>query len=254
MCELLRNERVDDIQIGGLKLIQLRNGYRFSIDPILLADFIVVRNHQAVVDLGTGSGILPLLIAKRTTASSVIGIELQQSLFDRARRNIELNGLTKKVDVRCLDVRDIANEACFAVESFDVAVMNPPYRSSHSGRISFDDERAICRHELNGDFKDFLFTSRWLVRQGGSVNVVFLAERLPELLREMQAIGLEPKRLRMVHSDREREAHLVLVEARKAGRPGLKILPPLFIYADGEYSEEIRRIFDVEQATKMSIS
>lgn len=251
MCKLFQNERIDDLQIGGLKMIQSESGYRFSLDPFLLADFTTVRKGNSVVDLGTGSGILPLLIATTTLAVSVVGVELQEALFDRARRNVELNGLIGKVDIKQLDVRDVVKKGGFEVESFDVVVMNPPYRAPLTGRVSKDDERAICRHELHGNIEDFLRAASWLVRQGGGVNVVFLSERLPELLGEMKSCGLEPKRLRLVYSDREREAHLVLVEGRKGGRPGLTIAPPLYIYEAGECSTEIQRIFG-DTSTKSS--
>ena len=244
MIEFSKNERIDDLQIGGLKLIQAKSGYRFSLDPVLLAYFAVVRKGERVVDLGTGSGVLPLLLAATTAVASVVGVELQEELFSRAQRNVELNGLVGRVDVRLQDVRDIDKDGDLKVESFDVVVMNPPYRTPLAGRVSYDDERAICRHELNGNIVDFLRAGCWLVRHGGSVNVVFLAERLPELLGEMKSCGIEPKRLRLVHSNCERDAHLVLVEGRKGGRPGLKVQQPLYIHADGEYSDEIRRIFD----------
>jgi tRNA1Val (adenine37-N6)-methyltransferase len=242
MCTLHENERIDALQVGGLKMIQAEDGYRFSLDPFLLADFAEVRGGERVVDLGTASGILPLLFAATTQAAAVVGVELQKSLYERAIRNIDLNGLSEKLTVELLDVRDVVKGG-FIPESFDVAVMNPPYRMPTAGRVSLDDERAACRHELNGNIVDFLHASRWLLRRGGAVNIIFLAERLPELLREMQVDGLEPKRLRMIHSDRIRTAHLVLVEGRKGGRPGLTVQPPLYIYEEGEYTEEIQRIF-----------
>ena len=224
-------------------MIQAESGYRFSLDPFLLADFAIICTGEKVVDLGTATGILPLLIAATTSAKSVVGVELQKALYDRARRNVDLNGLAEKVDIKHVDVRMIVKAGCFAAETYDVAVMNPPYRSTKSGRIAPDSERAASRHELQGGIVDFLRAARWLVRQGGSVNVVFLVERLPELLGEMKSCGLEPKRLRMVHSSSERDAHLVLVEGRKGGRPGLKVEAPLNIYEEGEYSGEILRIF-----------
>ncbi len=243
MYTLNENERIDALQVGGLKIIQAEDGYRFSIDPFLLADFSEVRIGERVVDLGTASGIMLLLFAATSRAAAVVGIELQESLYKQAVRNISLNGLAEKITVELLDVRDVVKSGPFIPESFEVAVMNPPYRMPTAGRVSKGSERAACRHELNGSFVDFLHASRWLLRHGGGVNIIFLAERLPELLREMALCGLEPKRLRMVHSDRERAAHLVLVEGRKGGRPGLTVLPPLYIYEEGEYTEEIRRIF-----------
>jgi tRNA1Val (adenine37-N6)-methyltransferase len=243
MRKLLENERIDGLQVGGLKMIQAEDGYRFSLDPFLLADFSSIRSGDMVVDLGTASGILPLLIATTTDAAAVVGVELQEFLYERAVRNVSLNGLDGKVDVKMLDVRDVSKTGDFKADSFDVVVMNPPYRTALAGRVSAGNERAACRHELNGNIVDFLQSAKWLLRHGGSVNIVFLAERLPELIQEMMVCGLEPKRLRMVHSDHERGAHLVLVEGRKGGRPGLTVQSPLYIYEDGEYTEEIRQIF-----------
>lgn len=243
MCTLSENERIDTLQVGGLRMIQAEDGYRFSLDPFLLADFAEVRGGERVVDLGTASGILPLLFAATSQASAVVGVELQKSLYERALRNIDLNRLSEKLSVELLDVRDVATSGMFVSESFEVVVMNPPYRMPTAGRVSLGDERSACRHELNGNIVDFLHASQWLLRHGGGVNIIFLAERLPELLREMQLCGLEPKRLRMVHSDRGLGAHLVLVEGRKGGRPGLTVQSPLYIYEEGEYTEEIRRIF-----------
>jgi tRNA1Val (adenine37-N6)-methyltransferase len=243
MSGLYKNERIDALQTGGLKMIQAEDGYRFSLDPFLLANFSLIHKHDRVVDLGTASGILPLLIAGTTEAATVVGIELQESLYERAVRNVALNGLSGKIDIRLMDVRDVVKSSDFNVESFDVVVMNPPYRTPSTGRLSVGDERAACRHELNGGIADFLKAAKWLLRHSGSVNIVFLVERLPELLGGMSECGLEPKRLRMVHSDRTRSAHLVLVEGRKGSRPGLEVLSPLYIYEDGEYTAEIRRIF-----------
>jgi tRNA1Val (adenine37-N6)-methyltransferase len=243
MSELHENERIDGLQVGGLKMIQAEDGYRFSLDPFLLADFSSVRRGDTVADLGTASGVLPLLIATTTEAAVVVGVEVQESLYERAVRNVALNRLNGRIDVKLLDVRDISKTGDFKSDSFDVVVMNPPYRTPLAGRVSAGNERAACRHELNGNIADFLQSAKWLLRHGGSVNIIFLAERLPELLQEMMVCGLEPKRMRMVHSDHERGAHLILVEGRKGGRPGLTVQSPLYIYEEGEYTAEIRQIF-----------
>ncbi len=244
MCKLNKNERIDAVQVDGLRMIQAQDGYRFSLDPFLLADFSAVRKGDRVIDLGTASGILPLLIAATTEMQAVVGVELQQTLYDRAVRNVELNGLCSKVTIRLLDVRNIVKEKSLPAGGFEVVLMNPPYRIPTAGRLSAGGERAACRHELNGTINDFLHASHWLVRHGGAVYLIFLAERLPELLRQMQLCSLEPKRLRMIHSDRRRDAHLVLVEGRKGGRPGLTVQSPLYIYEEGEYTKEIRRLFN----------
>lgn len=231
------DETLDDLRLGGLKIIQKRDGYRFSLDPILLCGFASVDGVEAVVDLGTGSGVIPLLLARTSAATRIVGVELQAGLADRARRSVVLNGLAERIEIVEGDLRAVAGQ--LGVQSFDLVLSNPPFRQEGSGKIAPEAERAAARHELAGGLADFLKAAALLLRPGGRCCLIYLAERLTDLLLELRRAGLEPKRLRMVQSRSGDSARLLLVEARRGGRPGLVVEAPLLIYAGEAYSPEV---------------
>ena len=234
------DETLDDLTIGGLKIIQAKNGYRFSLDPVLLNGFIFGIGNCTVLDLGTGNGIIPLLLSTRNEARSITGVELQQQMAQRAGRTIQLNGLQASVTIVQGDIRDLP---CGGLEAaaFDVVTANPPYREAGSGRVAVDDERGMARHELAGGLDAFLRAANAMLKSGGSFYIVYLAERLAELLTGMASFNLEPKRLRFVHPREGQPARLVLAQGRKNGRPGMKVEPPLFVYqGEGrDYTDEV---------------
>ncbi|MEA3544604.1 MAG: tRNA1(Val) (adenine(37)-N6)-methyltransferase [Thermodesulfobacteriota bacterium] len=241
-------ETLNSLSIGDLQLLQGENGYRYSLDPILLARFVKLKKGARVVDLGTGCGILPLLLARLGDVEECTGIELQPGLADRAARNVELNSLGDRVrilrgDIR--NIRDILPAGCA-----DLVVSNPPYRQLGSGRIAPDDERAAARHEVTGGLADFVAAAGWLLKNGGSFSVVYLAERLPELITSMIARGIAPKRLRMVHPRKAEAAKMILLEGGKNGRPGLQIEKPLYIYrghgSGRGYTEEVLQMYGAD--------
>jgi tRNA1(Val) A37 N6-methylase TrmN6 len=235
------DETLDTLFQGGLKLRQSRRGYRFSLDALLLACFAAVRPGESVVDLGTGNGVIALVLAYLYPGLSVTAVELQRGMTERARENARLNGFEKRIRVLCGDVRRIAQIA--APESHALVVCNPPYRKPASGRISSDPEKRIARHEIAGGLDDFTRAGAYLLRVNGGMAVIYPAVRTVDLLATMRAAGLEPKRLRMVHSFAGAEASLVLVEGAKGGRSGMKILAPLVIYEKGkQYSAEVASI------------
>jgi tRNA1(Val) A37 N6-methylase TrmN6 len=244
---LSMDETLDSLPFGDLRLAQSKNGYRFSLDPILLARFIKLKRWQRVVDLGTGSGILPLVLARISRAGELIGIELQAAMAERACRNVELNNLQDRIQICHGDIRQI--EEMFNAGTADLVVSNPPFRGVGSGRIAPDDERAIARHELAGGLDDFVAAARWLLRYGGEFNVIYLAERLPELIVCIKKFGLEPKRVRLVYPRSGDSAKMVMVEAKKGGKPGVEMCPPLTIYRDcgasREYTEDILRMYEM---------
>jgi tRNA1Val (adenine37-N6)-methyltransferase len=231
-------ETLDALFGGAVKLFQSRAGYRFSLDALLLADFATLKRRDRVVDLGTGSGVIPLILARAHPALSIVGVEYQSALAERAARNVALNRLAGRVSIARGDVRDPASIA--AANRFDAAICNPPYRRPASGRVSANDERQIARHEIHGGLDDFIAAGGYFLRAKGRMAMVYLAERSVDLLAALRRAGLEPKRLRLVHSSVRSEASLVLVEAVKQGRSGMKILPPLIVYREGkEYSDEV---------------
>lgn len=239
-------ETLDNLPIGNLQLLQAENGYRYSLDPVVLARFVKVNNKSRTVDLGTGSGIMPLLLAKLSGTGEFIGIEVQHDLAGRARRNVLLNGLQDRICILHEDLRNIRN--VLPSGQTDLVVSNPPYRQLDSGRIAPNDERAAARHELAGGLTDFIAAASWLLKNGGSFAMIYLVERLPELMAEMIIGGVEPKRMRMIHPRQGEAAKMVLLEGRKGGRPGLQVEKPLLIYknngAGRVYTEEVLQMYE----------
>ncbi len=240
-------DSLENLSIGNIQLLQSEKGYRYSIDPILLARFVQVKNGACVVDLGTGCGILPVLLGQLSGASELVGVELQTDLAGRASQNVILNSLQERVKIVHDDIRNVRN--IFKPATIDIVVSNPPYRHPNSGRIAPNDERAAARHELAGGLPEFITAARWLLKTGGYFAVVYLAQRLPELIATMIDAGIEPKRLRMVHPRYGSEAKMVLLEGRRGGRPGLQVESPLYIYNDSgtgrEYTEEVLEMYDL---------
>ena len=231
-------ETLDFLFDGKLSLFQSGTGYRFSLDALLLAHFVTIKRGEKIVDLGTGNGVIPLVLATLHRSAILTGVELQPAMVERARRNVRLNGLERRIQILSGDVR--AGEHVAAEASFDVAVCNPPYRKPSSGRISPNDERQIARHETQGDLSDFLHTGAFLLRTKGRMAIVYSAGRCIDLLSAMRQARIEPKRMRMVHSFAGVEASLVLAEGVKGGRSGVEVLAPLTIYLRGkEYTEEV---------------
>jgi len=237
------NETIDSLGLGNLQLIQARDGYRFSLDPVLLARFVEVRERNQIVDLGTGSGVIPLLLARLTPVKLVTGIELHPEQAQRAQQNVELNNLQAVVKIVQGDIRRI-RELLPSAQT-DLVISNPPYRKLRSGRLAPNDERAAARHELAGDLEDFVRAAAWLLNNGGRFALIYLAERLPELFSRMAACGIEPKRLRMIHPRQGDPAKMALVEGRKMGRPGLTVEPPLVIYqgTGRDYTAEVLQMY-----------
>lgn len=221
-------ESLDALFEGRIRIAQSLNGYRFSIDSLLLAHFVTVRRAEKIIDLGSGNGVVALALAALHPSVSVTGIELQAAMVERARRSIRCNRLERRVRMLHGDVRRSAE--LFEAGSFDVAVCNPPYRVAASGRISAGDERRLARHEFHGGLADFLGAAARAIRNRGRVAFVHLAARTADVVAAMREFHIEPKRLRMVHSSADAEASLVLVEGVKGGRIGLSVHPPLVLY------------------------
>jgi len=232
------DDTFDTLIDGKLRLYQSRMGYRFSIDALLLAHFVTVKRRERVGDLGAGNGTIALLLSHLHPSASIIGLEVQPAMAERAKRSVALNGLEKRVAIVAGDLCAIGS--LFAPASFDAAVSNPPFRKPSSGRISPHQEKQIARHEIKGALQDFLTAAVYLLRPKGRLALIYSAERAVELLTALRGAGLEPKRLRWVHSFAGAGAVLVLVEAVKGGRSGVEVAPPLVIYrAAKEYSSEV---------------
>jgi tRNA1Val (adenine37-N6)-methyltransferase len=234
-------ETLDEILGGRLRIIQKKRGYRFSLDALLLAAFVVLRRNDDLIDLGTGSGVVAMILARRFLSGRILGIDIQEELVERAARSAALNGLEGRVAFCRGDVRH-PGSFC-APGSFDAAVFNPPYRRISSGRRNPDPEKAVARHEIRGTAKDFLAAADHALREGGRVHAIYPATRMVEIISRMRGCGIEPKRLRVVHSRPGGTGVFVLVEGVKGGGEELLVEPPLHIYGEGGYSGEMRAIF-----------
>lgn len=235
-------ESVDQILEGRLKIIQKERGCRFSIDALLLSHFINLKENDRVLDLGTGGGIVPMILAKRWACSRIAGLDIQEELIDMAGRSAVLNQVTGRVEFIGGDIRQIKTlfEAC----SFDVVTFNPPYRRLHSGRMNPNVEKAIARHELKATLDDFLQAAAHCLKMKGRVFAVYPAAQAVKLFSRMRAHRLEPKRTMTVYSNTASEGQFVLVEGLKGGSEAMKVLPPLFIYEnEGAYTQAMQRIF-----------
>jgi tRNA1(Val) A37 N6-methylase TrmN6 len=236
-------QTTDSFFDGKLKIKQKTAGYRFSIDAVLLAHHANPRAGERLLDLGTGCGIIPLILAYRYADITITGIEIQDELADLAISNVMANRMQNRIGVLRLDMRTL--KPAMIGGPADGVVCNPPYRSTNSGRLNPDPQRAIARHELSVNLVQVLEAARRTLRTAGRFFTIYPAQRMAELLSQMRSAGIEPKFIRAVHSRLEQEAKRVLVSGTKGVRSGTKIGPPLIIYAkDGGYSKEVRQMFE----------
>lgn len=234
-------ERIDDLIINDYKIIQSIDAFRFSLDAILLAHFAYVRNQGMAVDLGTGTGVIAILLAARNI-KSVIGIEIDSALADMASRSVTLNGLEETVSIINADMRIL--QGILPTGKYDLVVSNPPYRRSGTGKTSLNDKILNARHEVAVSLLEVITAAKYLLKYRGRFALIHLPERLTEILYQMHIQGIEPKRIRNVHSYLDRKACLVMVEGILGGKPGLEIMAPLVIYQqDGIYNNEIQKYY-----------
>ena len=237
-----QEETLDTLFGGRLQIIQKKKGYRFSLDALLLAHFTEPGVQDKILDLGTGCGIIPLILIFHHKAEKVIGVEIQPSLADLARRNAALNHLSSHIEIWEKDLKTLKKESWG--RTFDVVFSNPPYRKVGAGRINPWLEKALARHEIKATLNDILQAAHHLLKEKGRLNIIYPASRAADLIQEMRKFHLEPKRLQFIHSHHKDEARLMLLEAIKEGRAQIKVLPPLFIYdSRGFYTSEAQELF-----------
>ena len=222
------DETLDLFSNGKLQIIQKKKGYRFSVDAILLSQFIKIHKDERVMDLGTGCGILPLLLSHTTKAHSFIGVEIQKKLADCAKKNVILNHLENRISIIKQDFRGLRNT--FSPGSFDVVLSNPPYRKYRTGRINPSVEKAIARHEIKGTLGDLISIASYLLPPKGRCYLIFPALRTVDLLVALRGAKLEPKRLQFVHPRIAEEAKFILIESVKDSGAELKIMDPLILH------------------------
>lgn len=227
---------------GKVTVKQERVGYRFSIDAVILAHRIRPKPGERVVDLGTGCGIVPLIVTYRHPATHMFGIEIQKELADIADVNVRDNGMQETVRIFHRDMRTI-RPAMFQ-GPVDIVVSNPPFRKTASGRINPNQQRAVARHEIRVTLLSVVKAASDILRTGGLFVLVYTSERLPELVQHMRSCRIEPKNVRFIHSRKDSESKLMMMEGIKQGRPGLKVGPPIIVYGeDGTYTEEVDTMF-----------
>lgn len=248
--ELKENERIDDLEYKGLKIIQNKEGFCFGIDSILLSDFAKnIKKGAKVLDLGTGTGIIATLLCGKTELSEIIGIEVQEEVYEMAKRTIQLNHLENKFKLIQDNILNLNNY--FEKNSFDVIVTNPPYKKKETGIQNEDTRKLISRHEIKANLEDFIKISKDMLKDKGEFYIVYRPERLVDLLSIMRKYKIEPKRIRFVYSNIHAVSKLVLVQGVKNARPFLKLEPNLYIYDEnGNYTDEILNIYHKESNKK----
>ncbi len=246
MQELLHvGERIDDLQCRGYQIIQNKEKFCYGIDAVLLAGFAKVKPGENVLDLGTGTGIIPILLEAKTKGRHFTALEIQEESADMARRSVMLNKITDKMDVVTGDIKEAS--AIFGKAKFDVVTTNPPYMNNHHGLVNPHMPKAIARHELLCSLEDVIREGAAVLKENGRFYMVHRPFRLAEIMTVMIKYRLEPKRIRFVHSFVDKEPTMVLIEGLKGGNSMVTIEPPLIVYKDKNcYTDEIREIYGYE--------
>lgn len=234
---LNENEQIDDLQCRGLKLIQKAGGFRFGIDAVLLANFSKTAKASKIVDLGTGTGIIAVLLAGKTKAEHITGVEILPEMAEMAKRSVALNDLESRVDILNMDLKDSAK--FLGYEYADMVTSNPPYVDSGCGLLNPSDNRAVARHEIMCTLDDVVLTASNLLKNKGQFNMVHRPERLVDVICAMRKHNLEPKVMQLVYPGEGKSPNLVLIRGYKSGNTQMKVLEPLYIYnRDGSYTEK----------------
>lgn len=240
---LKENERIDDLQCKGYNIIQNKDIFCFGMDAVLLADFASGKAKGKVIDLGTGTGVIPLLMEARGKGNHFTGLEIQEYSADMAERSMILNKLQEKIDIVCGDIKEVAD--IFQPASFDAVTSNPPYINETHGLQNAMEPKNIARHEILLNLEDVVKAAAYLLKEGGSFAMVHKPFRLAEIIAMLKKYRLEPKRMCLVQPYYDKEPNMVLIEANKGGRSMMKIEPALVVYnKDGSYTEELLKRYE----------
>ena len=240
--ELNEGERVDDLERCGFKIIQDPSKFCFGMDAVLLSGYAYAKRGEKVLDLCTGNGIIPILLAAKTQAERIVGIEIQKEVADLAKRSVTANDLSDRVNIICADIKEAGEY--FQAGIFDVVTCNPPYMIDSHGIKNPDSPRAIARHEIMCTFDDVASITAKMLRPGGKMFLIHRPFRLTEIFETLTKYGLEPKRMKLVHPYINREPNMVLIEASLSGRRRLTVERPLIVYESPNcYTKEIYDIY-----------
>jgi len=242
--KLLENERIDDLQINNLKIIQKKDGFCFGLDSVLIANYVKVsKNESTVMDLGTGTGIISILLAgKNDSIDKIYGIDIQEDMIEMAKRSVKMNNLDDKIEMINADICGISSNVF--KKKFDIVVTNPPYKKSNTGLTNLNEKKLISRHEVKCKLEDVIYESSKLLKDNGLFYMVHRPDRLEDIMVCMRENKVEPKEIQFVYPHINDDANLLLIKGVKCGRPYLKILKPLIVYDDNSnYTEDILKMY-----------
>ena len=246
--EIMDDERLDDLNCKNLKILQKKDGFCFGMDSVLIANFAKISRKNAIVaDLGTGTGIISILVAGKQNPEKVYAVEIQEELVDLAKRSVKYNDLENKIDIINADIVGIS-KGNFN-KKFDYVISNPPYKKLNTGLINDNQKKLISRHEVKCTLKDVVNEASKLLKDKGVFYMVHRPDRLCDIFNAMRENKVEPKEIQLVHSHLEDEANLVLIKGVKCGNPSLKVLKPLIVYNENnEYTEELLKFYDNKES------
>lgn len=236
------DERIDDLQRNGYCIIQKKKGFCFGMDAVLLSGFAQVKEGEVAVDLGTGTGIIPILLEAKTKGKHFTGLEIQEEVAEMAGRSVRLNQLEDRIDIVRGDIKEASR--LFGKASFDVVTSNPPYMNDNHGLKNPDLPKAIARHEVFCTLDDVCREASLLLKSGGRFYMVHRPHRLAEIITALKTYKLEPKRMKLVHPFADKEANMVLIEAVRGGKSMMKVEAPIIVYKEpGVYTQEIYDVY-----------
>ena len=241
---LKENERIDDLEFNDLKIIQNKDWFCFGIDSVLLTDFAKnIKENLKVIDLGTGTGIIPILMSGKTKNNNFVGIEIQSDVAEMASRSVKLNGLEDKIEILNMNILDLKDK--YKNKSFDVVITNPPYKKLNTGLINDDDNKIISRHEITASLEDFIEIASYLLKDFGEFYMVHRPDRLVDIFNIMRKNKIEPKKIKFVFPNKNKKTNLILIKGIKNAKPFLEFENNLYVYnEDGNYTDDILKIYN----------
>ena len=245
--KLKEDERIDDLEYKNLKIIQNKKGFCFGIDSVLLSDFAKnIKKGSKVIDLGTGTGIISILLSGKTEQTTFVGVEIQKEVAEMAKRSIELNDLQNRIEVINENITNL--NKIYSPKSFNVVVTNPPYKEKNTGIQNEINKKNISRHEIEANLQDFIHISSYLLKDYGELYMVHRPERLVDIFYTMRQEKIEPKLIKYIYPNKNKGTNLVLIKGVKNGKPFLKYENNLYVYnEEGKYTDEILKIYNKEK-------